>query len=84
MRVDLDDIKIDENGEFDIEALVTWGTKPLISILYGVLVWCESDGLDGNIVYHLIGTALEKATDFDDCIKRLVDEQKAEKMKERA
>ncbi len=82
MRDDLNDIKIDENGDFRVEDLSTEGTKPLIGVLYGALNWAEDEGK--GIVFHLINTALEKAEDLDNCISRLADEKNAKKKQERA
>lgn len=82
MRDDLDDIKIDENGDFRVEDLATEGTKPLIGILYGALNWAEDEGK--GVVFQLISTALEKAQDLDVCIQRLVDEQLNKKKQNRA
>ncbi len=73
MRDYLDSIKIDENGDFDLESLSTCGTRPIISILQGATFLLEEND-NKEAAIHLIDTALEKAKDFDACIERLVKE----------
>ena len=43
MRSDLDKIKIDENGDFDVETLSTWGTGQIITILQSTSLLMAED-----------------------------------------
>jgi hypothetical protein len=90
MRDDLDRIKIDENGFLDVlklEQLSIFGTMPIIGILENATMSIEESGDLKEVWdkgYHLVEAALERAKDFEACIRRLVNEQLAKNRQERA
>ena len=85
MRDDLDRIKIDENGNCDIQELQTWGTLPIIALVKAVVDAEGDDWESGNRQMSLIYLLEEQIIGLDECLKRLMNEEfGSKKRQERA
>ncbi len=76
MRDDLNDIKIDENGKFDIQELQTWGTLPIRALIEAIINADVGDDWESGNRHCMLNYLLEeKIIELDECLKRLMNEE---------